>query len=67
LHQPGGIEKFTPADGQTVKDVFVKHMSELLNSGFAIRVMPPVANDLEDLVQVRNMLGIKALGDGMEP
>jgi hypothetical protein len=67
LHRPGGIEKFTPTDGQTVKDVFVKHMSELLNSGFAIQVKPPVANDLEDLGQMGNMLGIKALGDGMEP
>lgn len=67
LHRPGGIEKFTPADGQTVKDVFVKHMSDLINSGFAIQVKPPVANDLEDLVQMGNMLSIKALGNGMEP
>jgi hypothetical protein len=67
LHRPGGIEKFTPADGQTVKDVFVKHMSELINSGFAIQVKPPVANDLEDLVQMGNMLRIKALGSGSDP
>ncbi len=66
LHRPDGVDKFTPAGGQTVKDVFVKHMSELLNSGFAIQAKPPVANDLEDLVQMQNTLGIKMLTGGME-
>jgi hypothetical protein len=36
LHRPDGIERLTPADGQTAKDVFLNRMSELLNNGYCI-------------------------------
>lgn len=60
LHRSDGIKKIIPAAGQTAKDIFISHMSELLNEGFVIKVMPPVANDLEDLAHMQDMLGIKA-------
>lgn len=67
LHRSDGIEKFIPSAGQTAKDVLINHMSELLNAGFAIKVMPPVANDLKDLTQMLDMLGVKMPDNGIEP
>ena len=67
LHRMGGIERLTPPDGQTVKDVFINQMSELLNKGYAIRVQPPEANDLHEILVMQELLGIKLENEGMEP
>lgn len=67
LHHPDGIEQFIPSDGQTTKEVFVSHMRALLNEGFSIKAMPPVANDIKDLVPMLDILGVKVPDDCMEP
>lgn len=67
LHRPNGIERLTPADGQTAKDVLLSSMNDLLNDGYCIRCEPPVANDPQELLVMRQFLNVKLPDNGLEP
>lgn len=67
LHRPNGIERLTPADGQTAKDVLLSSMNDLLNNGYCIRCEPPAANDPQELLVMRQFLNIKLPDNGLEP
>jgi len=65
LHRMGGIERFTPPDGQTVKDVFINQMSDLLNKGYAIQTPSPAAEKLQE--RINELSGSQEREYGMEP
>lgn len=67
LHQPDGIEKLIPIQGQTVKDLFLNRMSELINNGYCIRCEPPVANDPQEVSTLLSFLNGTPENGEMEP
>lgn len=67
LHRPNGIERLTPADGQTAKDVLLSSMNDLLNNGYCIRCETPTANDPQELLVMQQFLNVKLSNNGLEP
>jgi hypothetical protein len=67
LHRPDGIERLTPVDGQTAKDVLLSSMNDLLNDGYCIRCEPPAANDPQELSVLQQFLNVKMPDNGLEP